>query len=517
MKPWIFLLLLFSPLFGETNWTAAEILLQGREMRERPEVAVNQAGTVLLAWCEPDKNCITSATYHFIQDKWSDPAPITFNTGTPSALSLIIQDSGEGFAAWVEGEKNHLHVAKFDSKLASWTEVYTITQDVDTHFPMVLSGDQKGNAMILWKRWNGFESTIQASYFSGAEEAWSQPVDLSKIGFDCEHPQFAFDEQGNGLAVWSATLSQDKGKEKAHQTIEGAYFRKNENAWNPTASLSELWKNFAFQDPSIAFDEENNALVVWKRQNLSSSESTVQAMRYLSKENKWTNAKDLSREHAAYHVRLSKGGRYCFVVWCQTDDERQCKSLVGRIYDSQEKVWEEITPLVADVEEVSFLHLTTDGKGNATLAYNRRGVLEICQFEKEEWLPPTPIMEIKHEEGVAMGGDSLGNTLLAWGSEGTLFYSVGDFLLPPKKLMGQKIYNSFPAKTIIQGKLHWEKTTSPGAVGYIIRRDGKIIAQLPTSYTEFMDYKCPKGRAVYSVTTLNENNLESYPSRATIR
>jgi hypothetical protein len=75
------------------------------------------------------------------------------------------------------------------------------------HFSPDVAMDNNGNAIIVWKQFDGLHNQIfKSEYRSGL---WTHPANLSDNispdGTTCYYPEVAMDDNGNAIITWSQT------------------------------------------------------------------------------------------------------------------------------------------------------------------------------------------------------------------------------------------------------------------------------------------------------------------------
>jgi hypothetical protein len=121
----------------------------------------------------------------------------------------------------------------------------------DAHAPHVAI-DGKGNALVVWSRSNGFHSRIQLRrrYAAGS----LGPVQtLSAPGQDALESQIAIDTKGNAIVVWT--------RFDGHRNRIQLRRRSASGSLSPVQTLSAQFTDAA--QPQVAIDSDGNALVVW--------------------------------------------------------------------------------------------------------------------------------------------------------------------------------------------------------------------------------------------------------------
>jgi hypothetical protein len=115
--------------------------------------------------------------------------------------------------------------------------------------------DSQGNAVAVWRRFNGTNYIVQGAVRPAASGVWQAPVDLSAAGQDANVPHVAVDSQGNAIAVWQRSNAADI-------IVQGAV-RPAGGVWQAPVDLSVAGQGA--YSPQVAFDSQGNAIAVWHR------------------------------------------------------------------------------------------------------------------------------------------------------------------------------------------------------------------------------------------------------------
>jgi hypothetical protein len=114
--------------------------------------------------------------------------------------------------------------------------------------------DDKGNAVAVWRLWNGSTWIMQASE-RRASGTWRAPAGISRPGV-MQDPQVAVNGSGVAIAVWTRRNGLEGVIQAARRTAAGA--------WPQEQSLSASAGESS--SPSVAVDARGNAIAVWRRQ-----------------------------------------------------------------------------------------------------------------------------------------------------------------------------------------------------------------------------------------------------------
>lgn len=148
--------------------------------------------------------------------------------------------------------------------------------------------DDNGEAVVVWAQSNGSNSQIyMREYRAGA---WSAVPDLvtgtfSATGSDAHTPQVAMDNNGNAIVVW---LQESAGEDRVYRKDyrAGSWdLAQTEVSPNPLA-------NRHAEDPRVAMDDNNNAIIVWRQPDGVGQPQLFMSDYNLSVATTWTNPAD---------------------------------------------------------------------------------------------------------------------------------------------------------------------------------------------------------------------------------
>ena len=68
--------------------------------------------------------------------------------------------------------------------------------------PELLASNPRGDAVVVWERYNGSDQIAQAAQLP-AGGSWQSPINISESGADGDAPHVAIDARGDEVAVWT--------------------------------------------------------------------------------------------------------------------------------------------------------------------------------------------------------------------------------------------------------------------------------------------------------------------------
>ena len=116
--------------------------------------------------------------------------------------------------------------------------------------------DERGNSLAVWTT---ADAGATHSAFRPRTGDWSAPAQISAAGHDAVSPQVAFDGRNNAIAVWSAN---DAAAPTEPSFIQAA-LRPAGGSFAAGQTISN--ESGTADDPQVAFDKRDNALLAWTR------------------------------------------------------------------------------------------------------------------------------------------------------------------------------------------------------------------------------------------------------------
>lgn len=174
--------------------------------------------------------------------------------------------------------------------------------------------DGSGNAVAIWRRYDGNNDIAQSSWSDDGGASWSASVSLSEPGEGASNPRIVIDESGIGHAVWNRYDGND-GRVQYTRTIDGGV------TWSAPVNLST--SGGSAQRPHIAVDGSGNLIAVWHRSN--GDNNIVQASRSTNSGVSWSTPVDLSLtgEDADNPRVAADGSGNIVAVWTRSDGSDQ--------------------------------------------------------------------------------------------------------------------------------------------------------------------------------------------------
>ncbi len=168
---------------------------------------------------------------------------------------VALDHKGSATVVWTRSDGANLRVqSAFRSRWDGYLAVETLSEAGQDGFEPQVAVDRRGNATVVWTRFDGSHERIQSSfrpYFSGFEAAET----ISLAGQGASGPQVAVDHSGNAIAVWTRS-------DGAKLRVQSAY-RSKWRSFRAPETLSDAGQD-AFE-PQVTLDGQGDAIAVWTR------------------------------------------------------------------------------------------------------------------------------------------------------------------------------------------------------------------------------------------------------------
>jgi hypothetical protein len=360
-----------------------------------PQIAMDNNGNAIIVWEQYD----SSNNYQIFKSEyrngvWTNPANLTDNI-SPDGLGVgmpqvAMDNNGNAIIVWEQYDSsNNYQIFKSEYRDGAWTNPASVADHIspegggnaDSLYPEVAM-DNNGNAIIVWKQYNGINYKIfKSEYRNGV---WHNPTSLSDYinpdgtspAFD---PQVAMDNNGNAVIVWS----QSDGSN--YQIFKSEY---RNGVWTNPSSLAD---NISPQgqdsfNPQVAMDNNGNAIIVWYQRDES---NIYQIFKSEYRKDVWTNPSSLSDhispdgQHAWYSRVAMDGNGNAVIVWYQSDGSNY------QIFKSEYRngVWinpsslsDNISP---DGQDAFDPHVAMDNNGNAIIVWYQSDGTQWQLFKSE--------------------------------------------------------------------------------------------------------------------------------------
>ena len=155
------------------------------------------------------------------------------------------------------GTKILSHLLLYSSVLLhAWQNPITLTPAWNDASVPCLSFDASGNALSIWRLFDGDFTRIQFSRYDSVSGLWSDPIFISPVPHARE-PKIVVNSQGNAIAIWRLVV----GKNFAVQ----ASFYDAGTGWQVPFDLPLLSDlNHDAEIPNVALNDADKAVACWQ-------------------------------------------------------------------------------------------------------------------------------------------------------------------------------------------------------------------------------------------------------------
>jgi hypothetical protein len=138
---------------------------------------------------------------------WSTPVNISTIGLSATTPQIAIDGSGNVVAVWrlLDIGGTIIQSSRLVAGGVGWStpEQLSVFSETGTSSdnPQV-AANGSGNAVAVWQQGNGSNTIIRFSQSTDGGASWSEPTDLSELGQSAITPEVAVDGSGNAVALW---------------------------------------------------------------------------------------------------------------------------------------------------------------------------------------------------------------------------------------------------------------------------------------------------------------------------
>jgi hypothetical protein len=437
---------------GASSWTAMKDLASDGYL---PRVAVDGQGRATSIWSQLLRRdlAITGASPSASGGtSWCPTDPVFFVPGSDGdEYRLAVDPAGTAFTIFSVDDcvSRTVVASSLTPTGVHWTEPTLLSRPENRAGCPQIAVDDNGYAVALWEE----GGQIQSSTYNPQSATWSSPIQLAPG----RQPQVAVDLEGNAVALWLQ-----------NQTLRSARLPFGASCW--IAAKEPLTVDGA--DHRVAIDGAGNAVAVWTQ--LLPSGWTIQAASLPFEVDTWTPSQELigsGVDSFDPSLAVAPNGN-AIVAWSRTDPVSSHLQVRAATLPTGHTVWSPaftLSPATGD------------------------GVTPITNFLTDQ--TPIVLWTQISDEGYSIQ------------------YAIGtDVFLPiaPTRFSGRRIKNRFLTHTDVIHRLTWTPSPDPEVVGYLIRRNGTLIATLSASDPcVFEDHNRHDHCDTYTLVALSRQGIES--------
>lgn len=187
-------------------WEAPIDLSEPGEEGGDPQIALDSHGDTMVVWNghPTEYTDVVRVAYRAAGGGWQAPVSISMEGEMIESLHVALDAQGDALVAWAGYTKEvggySTARAAYRPAGGSWESPKQLSQDGNNAFPADLVFDAKGNAAILWQRYNGSHNILQADYRPAGGE-WKVATDVSREGSNAMDAVLVLDAPGDAAAA----------------------------------------------------------------------------------------------------------------------------------------------------------------------------------------------------------------------------------------------------------------------------------------------------------------------------
>jgi len=283
-----------------------------------PQVAVDASGNAMAVWEQWDGTRSNIYSNRYVPGTgWGTPHLVeTDDAGDARISQVAVDGSGNAVAVWQQsdGTRDNIWANRYVPDTGWGTAKLIETDDAGNAWYSQVAMDGGGNAVAVWKQWDGTRWNIWANhYVPGTGWGTAQLIEMNDAG-DAWFPQVAMDGSGNAVAVWKQ-WDGTRNNIWANRYVPGT-------GWG-TAQLIETDDTGDARRPQVAVDGSGNAVAVWE-QYYDSTPYNIWSNRYVPGTG-WGTPQLIETDNArdAWYPQVAvDGSGNAVAVWAQFDGMR---------------------------------------------------------------------------------------------------------------------------------------------------------------------------------------------------
>jgi len=220
-----------------------------------PRIAVDQQGNAVAVWIRNE--VVEGAVRPAASGLWQEPVDLVAG-GNPLSPQVAVDPKGNAVAVWERSNGSNYIIQGSARTAASglWQAPVDLSSAGQDGGGARVALDSQGNAVAVWKRSNGANTIVEGAVRAAGSGPWQTPVDLSVAGGDAQEAAIALDPQGNAIAVW-------RRYNGTNDIVQSAVRPAASGVWQAPVDLSAASQS-AF-GPQVAADPQGNAAAIWYR------------------------------------------------------------------------------------------------------------------------------------------------------------------------------------------------------------------------------------------------------------
>ncbi|MFA5759071.1 MAG: hypothetical protein WC942_06940, partial [Clostridia bacterium] len=206
---------IFYSYFYNNSWSDVEIIDKNDIGKKNPNILVNNLGIVFISY---EANTSNSSSIGFVYKNdlgWSNPYYIGYSNGDSKSPKMCFDSQYNIIVVWEDGRFNYpeIYLSKFIYSLQKWEEEIRVTEtNYGCYNPSISS--YFDDIFVTWSQKEGSEeSLIYVSKGNSNTLIFTDEVQVSESGVDCNYPNILINVSGKIIIVWHR---KDNGKYKIY-------------------------------------------------------------------------------------------------------------------------------------------------------------------------------------------------------------------------------------------------------------------------------------------------------------
>lgn len=292
---------------GGTHWTTIPVT-SGRVNSKYATLAVDEAGTVHVAWTQYERG--TGRVYYarYASGRWSPPMRVSVGTDYAGIPAIAVGAGGRVHLVWYgirskapdvrtrHGSIYEILYSRMDG--TRWSAPVVISPGIPDSINPTLATDAGGD---LHSAWYQFDLRTYQTRYAQYDGAWHQPVTVSTGNADAAAVAMAVEPDGTVHLVW---------EQRSRDGIRIFYAEKSPR-WSGQQPISPAGDRACC--PTVAVDAQRRVYVVWE------SDGRLYLRR---REREWSGTDRLTTEAGNHHPILGSGGAHIDLAWTQDAGRR---------------------------------------------------------------------------------------------------------------------------------------------------------------------------------------------------
>lgn len=243
-------------------WSGAVTIAADAEGKVDLKVAANAAGDAAIAWngYRSGKEVVKVALRP-AGGAWGAPLTLTDPDGVAREPDVVVDEAGNVTVAWAQRDGSTWSIrAATKPAGGDWGEPDVLSDSETTADSPQLAVDPQGGLTAVWllQTGKGGEGVVQSTSRPPGGAWHAEPVDLSGPEPLATVPRVAVDAQGDATAVWQR---KDKpGGSGFHYFVQSV--RRVDGEWGEPETISK--EDALAMSPEVAVDAAGNATAIWR-------------------------------------------------------------------------------------------------------------------------------------------------------------------------------------------------------------------------------------------------------------